>query len=100
MKEKWRNEETEVEYTLQEFLTECVEVTGNKQDSLYAMQLYDLYTEYCKKQGWNPMKYAKVMEWCEKNIPQCEKKRIHRTGTNPKAGFEGMRFLNTFVEDF
>lgn len=93
MKQEWRKQESQLTYTIQEFIHECIEVTGNWHDSVYAQDFYNAYKDYCQNHGWNCINYNQAMRWCIDNIPECKKQRIHRTGMNPMAGFTGM-FLN------
>lgn len=93
MKRQWREQEDDLLYTLQGFLGECIEITGNQEDSLYAKDFYSAYQEYCQRSNCACMTYGKVIDWCTRNIPDCERKRIHHTGTNPRSGFRGMRLV-------
>lgn len=95
MKNQWRNSEKDLIYTLQCFLDDCIQITGDQKDSLYIHDFYEIYKDYCSRNNWECMTYNKVADWCEKNILGCKRKRIHRTGSNPKAGFVGMRFLDS-----
>ena len=90
MKRQWRGMRGDFAYTLKEFIDECVQITGNSKDDVFAQELYDAYSNYCYKRGWERMTYNEMVEWCDNNIKDCRRKRIHHTGTNPRAGFTGM----------
>jgi len=93
MKRQWRGVKENSAYTLKKFIDECVEITGNPKDDVFAQDFYDAYSDYCYKRGWERMTYNEMSEWCDKNITDCQRKRIHHTGTNPRAGFTGMYLI-------
>ena len=75
------------------FWDECIELTGNSQDTVYSSELYDFYRAYCTENALEPIAYLNVLDWISHNVnpDMCCKKRIHRTNANPLSGFAGIR---------
>ena len=92
MKSQWREFEDESLQTVQKFFDECVEMTGNQRDQMYAYKLYRAYLHYCDDNQLECVSQKKMVVWIKQNMPDCIHKRIHETGENPKSGFSGIRF--------
>ena len=62
---------------------------------VYASELHGIYLKYCTDNELDPVQYTQMLEWISKNTDpeMCRKKRIHKTGTNPLAGFSGIRIV-------
>lgn len=98
MKGKWRNQKEEIAHTIQKFINECVQITGDTHDSVYAQDFYSAYKVYCQLNDWDCMNYNQAIQWCANNIEGCKKQRIHHTGVNPMAGFTGMLLKEVIIE--
>lgn len=94
MKKTWRRAEFSTA-SVYYFWNSCVEVTGNESDTVYASELHGIYLKYCTDNELDPVQYTQMIEWISKNTDpeMCRKKRIHKTGTNPLAGFAGIRIV-------
>ena len=92
MKNSWRRDDAS-SYTFASFWTDYVSVTGDSDDEVFAQTLYDRYAMYCQDRGVEPIYYNKMREWIESHTEAelCKAKRIHRTGTNPRAGYSGIK---------
>ena len=97
MLNEWKNGKTSA-YSFAAFWNDSVFVTGNDSDSIYATDLYELYTEYCDEEGLHSIPYNMMLKWIEDNVDseRCIKHRIHRTGQNPKAGYKGIKLYNNY----
>ncbi len=94
MKAQWRNIKQDLTYTLEEFFSERVNVTGNPEDDVYAQPLYYEYQNYCKEQNYDYISYNQMIEWVDLNLSsECKRKRIHHTGSNPRSGFIGLKLI-------
>jgi putative DNA primase/helicase len=94
MKKQWRKPEEDLVDTLKNFVKDCIHITGDEHDSIYAQDFYHLYKKYCQSYKRECMDYNKVIAWCSSNMPDCERKRIHHTGENPKSGYTGMKLAD------
>jgi putative DNA primase/helicase len=94
MKKSWRRAECSTA-SVYYFWNSCIEVTGNESDTVYASELHGIYLKYCTDNELDPVQYTQMLEWISKNTDpeMCRKKRIHKTGTNPLAGFAGIRIV-------
>ena len=92
MKNSWRRDDASC-YTFASFWTDYVSVTGNSEDEVFVQTLYDRYTMYCQDRGVEPIYYNKMREWIESHTDAelCRAKRIHKTGSNPRAGYGGIK---------
>ena len=97
MLKEWKNGKTSA-YSFAAFWNDSVLITGDESDSVYASDLYELYTEYCSDEALQPMPYNMMLKWIEDNIDseRCIKHRIHKTGQNPKAGYKGIRLYTDY----
>lgn len=97
MLKEWKNGKTSA-YSFAAFWNDSVFVTGDESDSVYASDLYELYTEYCSDETLQPISYNMMLKWIEENIDseRCVKHRIHKTGQNPKAGYKGIRLYTDY----
>ena len=92
MKQSWRRAEFSTA-SMAYFWNNRVEETGNPEDAVYASALYGEYINYCADNGLDAVSYIQMVEWISKSVDpeSCQKKRIHRTGTNPLAGYVGIK---------
>ena len=92
MKNSWRRDDASC-YTFASFWTDYVTVTGDSEDEVFVQTLYDRYTMYCQDRGVEPIYYNKMREWIESHTDAalCRAKRIHKTGSNPRAGYGGIK---------
>ena len=95
MKSEWRNTAIDPR-SFEEFWYTHVSVTGNPKDTVYAMELYDHYRQFCWERQYELIPYLNMRNWITANVPtsDCVAKRIHRTSQNPWAGFSGIRLIN------
>lgn len=95
MKKSWRRAEFSTA-SVYYFWNNCVEVTGDSRDTVYASTLYSEYVKYCTENELDAVPYIQLLEWISKNTDpeMCEKKRIHRTNSNPLSGFAGIKIRN------
>ena len=93
MKAEWRNAAIDPR-SWEEFFYTYVMVTGQADDSVFAMELYDNYKKFCRDRQYEPVPYQNMRNWITANVPasDCVAKRIHKTGQNPLAGYCGIRF--------
>lgn len=98
MKNQWRESDEKSMQTLKIFLKDCVQITGNPQDQLYASDMYQSYLNYCRTNELDSVGYQKMVVWLKNSVPECVHKRIHMTGSNPKSGFSGIRLKNDYDE--
>jgi hypothetical protein len=95
MKAAWRDIEIDTQ-SWEAFFYAKIEVTGDSSDTVYAMELYDRYKEYCWECKYEPIPYSNMKNWIATNIlpGECYAKRIHNSSSsNPRAGFVGIRFI-------
>ena len=92
MKQSWRRSEFSTA-SMAYFWNNRIEETGNPEDAVYASALYGAYINYCADNGLDAVSYIQMVEWISKSVDpeSCQKKRIHRTGTNPLAGYVGIK---------
>ena len=92
MKNSWRRDDASC-YTFASFWTDYVSVTGDSEDEVFVQTLYDRYTMYCQDRGVEPIYYNKMREWIESHTDAelCRAKRMHKTGSNPRAGYGGIK---------
>lgn len=92
MKQSWRRVEISTA-SFYYFWNECVEVTGDMQDEVYASDLQTAYSAYCNDNGLEPVPYLNMLNWINYNVDPnvCCKKRIHKTNANPMSGFAGIK---------
>ena len=95
MKAEWQNR-TFDHRSFEEFWYTHVSVTGDSEDSVYAMELYNSYKQFCWDRQYEPIPYINMRNWISANVPKddCISKRIHKTGQNPLAGYVGIQFMN------
>ena len=94
MKAEWRNAAIDPR-SWEEFWYTHVSVTGESEDSVFAMELYDRYKAFCWEKQCDPIPYLNMKNWIAANVStdDCIPKRIHRTGENPRAGYIGIRMV-------
>lgn len=93
MKLSWRRDDAS-SYSFACFWTDHVEVTGDMNDQVYAQSLYSDYCMFCQDRGFgDPIYYTKMREWIESHVDSelCVAKRIHKTATNPRSGYCGIK---------
>lgn len=96
MKRRWRDSDNnKALQTVQQFMEECVVITENPSDEIYSQDIYSAYRKYCDNRQLDSISQVKLTEWMKENLPQCSRKRMHRTGENPRFGFVGMYLKNT-----
>ncbi len=95
VKRSWRKVEVSTA-SFYYFWNEKIEVTGNPQNSVYASTLHSEYLEYCTNNGLDAVPYSNMLDWISRNVDSnlCQKKRIHKTGSNPLSGFIGIKIRN------
>ena len=93
MKNDWRNTPIDP-HSFELFWSENITLTGNPQDEVFALELYEHYQRYCISENLDIIPYNNIKQWIATNIPsdECVHKRIHRTNENPKSGFTGIKF--------
>ena len=92
MKKSWRRSEFSTA-SMVYFWNNCVEETGEPQDTVYASELHGAYLRYCAENEMDPVSYMQMLDWIAKNTDpeRCEKKRIHKSKANPMSGFAGIK---------
>ena len=93
LKASWRRDDAS-SYSFACFWTDHVEVTGNMGDQVYAQTLYSYYCMFCQDRDFGePVYYTKMREWIEAHVDPdlCVAKRIHKTATNPRSGYCGIK---------
>lgn len=92
MKQKWQKGE-ESYHSWNRFWNECITITGKNSDFVFSTELYEVYCNYCADKRWEPINNKAAIRWVESNVPKelCHYKRIHKTGTNPRHGFVGIK---------
>ena len=80
------------------FWNDCVEVTGDSQDTVYSSTLHSAYLNYCTKNELEAVSYPHMQDWISRNVDLdlCQKKRIHKTGSNPLSGYSGIQIRKNF----
>ena len=96
MKAEWRNTAIDPR-SWEEFFYSHVTITGQDEDSIFAMELYDRYKTFCWEHQYDPIPYLNMRNWIAANIStdNCSPKRIHRTNENPRAGYVGLCFITS-----
>ena len=91
MKAEWRGSQAD-SFSFQSFWQGQIEVTGNAENELYAGDLYDAYVRYCQQNNQTPISHTNMKAWIRQNIDPrlCYEKRLHKTNTNPRAGYVGI----------
>lgn len=91
MKAEWRGNQAD-SFSFQSFWQRQIEVTGNAENELYAGDLYDAYVRYCQQNNQTPISHANMKAWIRQNIDPrlCYEKRLHKTNSNPRAGYVGI----------
>ena len=92
IKESWRHDDASF-VSFANFWQDCVEVTGDFNDQIYAQTLYDQYFSFCQDHLFEPIYYTRMREWIEAHTDgeMCVSKRLHYTGKNPRAGYCGIK---------
>lgn len=90
LKKQWRYCNYDYTDTIEPFIEQSVVVTGAAKDTVYLKELYETYLNYCNSVEMDGVTYENFKTWIDSNIENCKRKRIHRTGENPKAGYAGM----------
>lgn len=98
MKDNWRYRSYDYSGTIQSFVDEKFEVTGNDCDGIYSQEVYDEYKRYCSEKGWNKVSYSPFCDWLTSNLDGCEKKRYHETGKNPRSRLFGIHWKSNIDE--
>jgi phage/plasmid-associated DNA primase len=93
MKAEWRNAAIDPR-SFEEFWYTQIAVTGDFENSVFAMEMYDRYKAFCLENQYEPIPYLNMRNWIAANVStdDCIPKRIHRTNENPKAGYCGIYF--------
>lgn len=93
MKNRWRYQEEDTSCTMEPFIRENVIVTGDKKDDIYSDALYQRYLDYCSESGNESVSYNEFISWCDRNLLNCERKRIHHhMGIGAKSGYTGIKW--------
>lgn len=92
MKQSWRRAEFSTA-SMVYFWNNCIEVTADLRDTVYAAELHTAYIKYCADNDLDTVPYLQMIDWISRNTDpeRCTKKRIHRTGNNPLAGYAGIK---------
>ena len=95
MRAEWRNAAIDPR-SWEEFFCTYITVTGNSEDSVFTMEMYDRYKSFCWEKQYAPIPYLNMKNWITANVSSndCTPKRIHRTNENPRAGYVGLCFIN------
>lgn len=92
MKREWRYREPDYTGSIQPFMEDCIEVTGQKGDGIFFSELYSRYSEYCEENGFETAGRHNLRSWILSNEKMCNKARMRLTEKNPRSSFSGMRW--------
>jgi len=94
MKADWRSSGVDLK-SFESYWYETVDVTGDPDDEVFSMELYQRYQDYCNDRHLEIVPYNYIKRWITTNARGvCTHKRIHRTNENPRSGYTGIRFIN------
>ncbi len=94
MKADWRNSGVDLK-SFESYWYENIDVTGDPDDEVFSMELYQRYQNYCNERQLELVPYNYIKRWIATNARGvCTHKRIHRTNENPRSGYMGIRFIN------
>lgn len=91
LKRNWRYRVYDDTKSIPLFVDHCLDITENPEDKLYLKELYDQYADFCDNYNLPIAKYNSFSKWLVSNIDKCGKKRIHKTGQNPRYGITGLK---------
>ena len=91
MKFNWRYRNFDHTGTIEKFINEFIEVTGNHKDYIFSQELYQQYKEYCEEHGNDMVNYSEFLPWIRSNLEGCQRKRVHQTGHNPRSAITGVQ---------
>lgn len=93
MLEQWKTGQSFIMRSLNEFLADCVCVTGDEKDYIFSTRLYEVYVDWCEMNNQTPLHFEGAISSLKNNLPsEVTKKRIHnKHSENPRAAFVGMR---------
>ena len=93
MKAEWRNSVVDMK-SFENFWYENIDVTGDPNDEVFAMELYQQYQYYCRENNLEIVPQNRINHWIAINAQgECIHKRIHRTNENPRSGFSGIKLM-------